>query len=58
MSGTKKSQKDESQEQSEWYVACMVGQLWNGCLVECSDEGSSTSLLCPGPMGDLWPNSI
>ena len=50
MTGMKMPQAEESQEQSVWYEACIVGQLWNGCLVECSDEGSSPDpFMCPGP---------
>lgn len=30
MTGTKESEKDKSQEQSEWYVECMASQCGMG----------------------------
>ena len=58
MTGTKKSQKDESQEQSVWYVACIVGNSGVGNWWNVATRAHPPSLLCPGPMGDLWPHPI
>jgi hypothetical protein len=59
MTGTKESETDRLQEQSEWYVVCMVvGECGMGHWVECSDEGSSPEPFMSRAMGDLWPRSI